>query len=63
MDIGTAVSGLLHWILLAVFVMLVIAVAWNIWRRNDQPAAFQARAKARGWLGRAWDSIVRFWSR
>lgn len=48
---------------LAIFLVLFVAVAWFIWRKTQPRRAYETRAKARSWLGRAWDSVVRFWSR
>ena len=63
MDIVSILGFLLDQIMLVVFLLVVIAIVWTIWRKQNQPAAFKARAKARGWLGRAWDRFVDFWSR
>lgn len=51
------------WLRLVIFLLVFIAVAWFIWRRTQPKRAYETRARARSWLGRAWDSVVRFWSR
>lgn len=53
-----ALGTLYHWIFVALFGLVIIAVVWQIWRRQNQPQAYAVRARARGWLGRTWDRFI-----
>lgn len=55
-----ALGTLWHWIFVALFAAVVLVIAWQIWRRHDQPQAYAVRTRARGWLGRTWDGLVRW---
>lgn len=51
------------WAYAILFILFFLAVAWFIFRRSQPRRANEIRVEARSWLGRAWDSVVRFWSR